>query len=67
MPAPKFPAAAAPRAHGHRFLAADINVFTCSGDGYLGWTWLPWTHGEGSNFQALVMNYESMPGFGALY
>jgi len=41
-----------------------INVFTCSGDGYLGWTWLPWTHGEGSNYQALVMNYKGFPNGG---
>ena len=27
--------------------AKFVNVFTCSGDGYLGWTWMPWTQGEG--------------------
>mmetsp|Transcript_10567 Transcript_10567/g.27150 ORF Transcript_10567/g.27150 Transcript_10567/m.27150 type:complete len:938 (-) Transcript_10567:119-2932(-) len=39
-----------------------FNVFTCSGDGYLGWTWLPWTHGEGSNMQAVIVNENSLPG-----
>lgn len=39
-----------------------LNVFTCSGDGYLGWTWLPWTHGEGSNMQAVIVNQNSLPG-----
>ena len=36
--------------------------YSCSGDGYLGWTWLPWTHDEGDDKQALIINHDSMPG-----
>eukprot|EP00041_Stephanoeca_diplocostata_P031620 m.989547 g.989547 ORF g.989547 m.989547 type:complete len:814 (+) comp23996_c1_seq33:313-2754(+) len=39
-----------------------INVFVCSGSGYLGWTWLPWTHNEGSSMQAVIVNHNSLPG-----
>ena len=42
--------------------ARYINVYTCSGDGYLGWTWLPNTHTEGSKMQALIINHGTMPG-----
>lgn len=39
-----------------------INIYTCSGDGYLGWTWLPWSHDEGDWLQAVILNHNSFPG-----
>eukprot|EP00039_Didymoeca_costata_P010142 m.136017 g.136017 ORF g.136017 m.136017 type:complete len:957 (+) comp14721_c0_seq3:106-2976(+) len=39
-----------------------INIYSCSGDGYLGWTWLPWSHAEGDSKQALIINYQAFPG-----
>lgn len=39
-----------------------LNIYTCSGSGYLGWTYLPWTHSEGDNNQAVIINYKTFPG-----
>ena len=39
-----------------------INVFVCPANGYLGWAYLPWQHKEGSVYQAITINGQTMPG-----
>lgn len=39
-----------------------INVFVCPANGYLGWAYLPWQYQEGSPYQTITINGQTMPG-----
>ena len=39
-----------------------INIVTCSGEGYLGWTYGPWSLREYDIFNAVFINWRTFPG-----